>query len=475
MLGTLSLKEFKEFGEFLKSPYFNKNIHVLKLYEYLRKFYPEFKDSKLNKETVFKKLFPGKKYNDGFLRTIIFNLGKQTEDYLAIINLKKDDLNRGIHLLKELNARKIEKVFLKYYKEIDEAVNIISYHDPEYFYKKYELKDQKEIYMDWSKFKNKDYKSFSENIFTLIDYDLTCFYLSKALNHYRFMLDKKLYEPLNYNFEFIEYIIDYLTTTENNYKEVLKIKLHLNEVLLIKYQKYENYLILKDILFNNYNNLSKSDLYSLHNILHSYCIAQYYSTKDEFLNERFELFKFCLEKKLYLASEHIYFDDIMFGNIVNVAISLNEFSWAESFIEQYKNELSPENYEVVINYSYARIYLNKKNFELALSHLNNIKKMKHLQFKTPIKNLLLMVFYELKLYNQAYYQVDAYRHFLKNNKSSYPEERYERISNFLKYYSKLLKYSERNNKENLNDFKNEVINTRNILNREWLLEKLNEL
>ena len=54
--------------------------------------------------------------------------------------------------------------------------------------------------MDWSKFKQKDFKNYTTNTVSYIDDELTSYYLSKALDHYRFMLDKNMYEHLEYNF-----------------------------------------------------------------------------------------------------------------------------------------------------------------------------------------------------------------------------------------------------------------------------------
>lgn len=483
LLGILSKftpKEFKEFGEFVKSPFFNKNIHVKHLYDYLKKFYPEFKDKKLDKEVVFENLFHGKKYNDGFLRTVIYNLGKLAEDYLAYINFRKDDLNRGMNLLKELNERKLEKVFLKYYSEIEEDINAVTYQDPDYFLKKYELQNQKEIYMDWSKFKQKDFKNYTENTVTYIEDELTSYYIAKALNHYRFMLDKNMYEKLDYNYEFIEHIMDYLLTKDNYFKEKLKIKLHLNEVLLIKNKKEENYRILKDILISSSGKLTRSDLYSLHNILQSYCVYQGYNNSPlsdgkAYTQERFELYKVCLEQNLFAAEEHIYFDDLMFGNIVGTAISVQQFEWVEEFIEQYKGSISPDNSEVVINYSYARLLFNKGDFEKALWHLNTIKTIRHIQYKLPVRDLTLMLFYEMNMHSQSVYQIDSYRHFLNNNKSSLSEERFNRILNFLKFYTRLLKLKEKRSLKEIMKLKEDIESTGNTLEKFWLLKKTGEL
>jgi hypothetical protein len=474
ILSKFSAREIKEFGEFVNSPFFNKNENVIKLYNYIKKFHPEFNDKKLEKQYIYKRIFSKGKYNDGFMRTVIYNLGKLTEDFLAYVNFSKDEMDRGINLLKELNERKLEKVFLKYYSEIEGEIDKTEYHGHDYFYKKFQLQNEMEIYMDWSKFKHKDFKSYTKNISSFINDELTSFYLIRALNHYRFVLDRSTYEHMEVNYEFIDHIMSYLLTRDNHFRNKIKIKLHMYEILLLKEKKQEYYDILKEILINEKNSLNHSDKYSLHNILQSFCIHEGFSGKTGFSNERFELYKICLEQKLYAASEHIYFDDIMFGNIAITAISLKEFDWTEDFINKYKESLSPENRDVVINYSYARLNFVKGKFEEALKYLNSIKAIKHIQFKMPIRNLMLMVYYELSNLNQASYQIDSYRHFLVNNKSSLSDIRFERVSNFLKFFTRLAKIKEKNNMSELKKLKSDMELTNNVTEKPWLTEKIKE-
>lgn len=472
ILAKFTPKEIKEFGEFVNSPFFNKNENVVKLYTYIRKFYPEFNDKRLEKEYVYRKIYSKGEYNDGFMRTVIFNLGKLAEDYIAYVNFIKDDLKRGINFLEELNERKLEKIFLKYFDEIEESVNDIQYKDAEYFYLKYQLQRQMEIYMDWSKFKNKDFKNYTTGINTYIDDDLTSFYLSRALNHYRFMLDKTQYEKIDTNFQFVNYLVDYLISKDNHFKDKLTIKLHLYEVLL-ETQKDEKYFhILKDLLVNEKDNLSHSDRYSLHNILQTYCVNMSYRGEAKVVKERFELYKICLEQKLYAASEHIYFDDLMFANIALNAISISEFEWADNFINEYKDKVSPENSDVVINYTYARLNFVKGEFSEALKFLTNIKTIKHIQFKLPIRDLTMMVYYELGMQTQAYYLIDSYRHFLTNNKESLSDTRYERINAFLKAFTRLVKIKEKNNQADLAKLTSELEENTNVQERKWLLAKV---
>jgi hypothetical protein len=475
ILGKFTVKEYKDFGEFVKSPFFNKSENVKKLYNYLKKFHPEFSDKKLDKKYVYKKVFSKGAYNDGYMRTVIHNLGKLAEDFLIYLNSTKDELNRGIRLLEELNERKLEKVFLKYYSEIEEYLEETTYHGSDYYFKRYQLQNQMEIYMDWSKFKHKDYKNYTDKTITYVNDELTSYYLTKVLNHFRFILDKANYQQFEYNYEFMDHVLSFLVARDNHYRNKPKIKLHLYEILLFKENKDEYYKILKEMLINEKITLNHSDRYSLHNVLQSYCVRQGFSDKKSLISERFELYKICLEQKLYAATEHLYFDDLMFGNIVISGISSGELEWTEKFIKDYQHELSPENKEMVVNYCQARVYFEKRNFRESLNHLNLIRSIKHIQYKMPVKDLTLMLNYELSDFSQAFYNIDSYRHFLSNNKSSLSDMRFERIGNFLKNYSKILKLKEGKSRIDIKNFEEDLLETNNILEKKWLLNKIKEL
>ena len=171
----------------------------------------------------------------------------------------------------------------------------------------------------------------------------------------------------------------------------------------------------------------------------------------------------------------MYFDDLMFGNIVNTGAAVKDFNWTEAFIEEYKDSISPDNEDVVVNYSYARLAFAKGDFEKSLWHLNSIKKIKHIQYKLPVRDLILICYYELNLLSQSAYQIDSYRHFLTNNKSSLSDIRFERIMNFLKFYTKLVKNKEKGNIKELVKLKEELHDINNVIEKKWLTEKIKEL
>ncbi len=55
-----------------------------------------------------------------------------------------------------------------------------------------------------------------------------------------------------------------------------------------------------------------------------------------------------------------------------------------------------------------------------------------------------------------------------------PDFQKEKNTNLIKFCNKILKTKSRNSKEKISDVKFDLMNTRNILEKEWLMEKLEE-
>jgi hypothetical protein len=320
ILSKFTPNEIKEFSEFVSSPFFNKNENIVNLYNHIKKYYPDFKDKKLEKEYVYEKLYSKSKYNDGFMRTVIFNLGKLAEDYLAYVNFSKNGHNRGINLLEELNDRKLEKVFLKYYSQIEKEVNKTTVKDSAYFYKKVRLDNLMHTYSNWRRFKAKNLKDFEDSrLFDEIR-NQAYHFLSSVFMNYRFLLVKKEFEQIEFNFELIDALINFLTTKENEYIDMPTVKINLYEILLIKEKQDKYYFLLKDMLLKETKTVSHNNRYSLHNVLQSYCTWKTFEGHADFINERFNLYNIAIEQKLFAGNEDIYFDEIMFGSIAMVGV-----------------------------------------------------------------------------------------------------------------------------------------------------------
>jgi hypothetical protein len=63
ILRTFSSKDVKRFRDFLESPFFNESENLVKLYNSLLEFYPDFEDENLTEEFLNRNVYTGAKQN----------------------------------------------------------------------------------------------------------------------------------------------------------------------------------------------------------------------------------------------------------------------------------------------------------------------------------------------------------------------------------------------------------------------------
>jgi tetratricopeptide (TPR) repeat protein len=159
---------------------------------------------------------------------------------------------------------------------------------------------------------------------------------------------------------------------------------------------------------------------------------------------------------------------------VLVGSKLKEHEWIMNFIEEYKSMLAPESMELTYNYNLARAHFAQGKFEQALNDLNRIKRVSHVQYKIIIKNITMMIYYELSYFDMAHGVIDSYRHFLSNDKSI-SELRKVRYLNFINFFNRLIRLKEKFNGKDLENLSFDLKQVSNVLEKDWMLEKAEEM
>src|SRR4030095_14538542 len=103
LLKTFNKADFKRFGDFAASPFFNKLQNVTRFYDAIKEFYPDFSSSGFTKEVVFKTVFPGEAYNDGRFRALCSHLFSLAEKFLAYSRYSSDEVNLRLDIIKVLS------------------------------------------------------------------------------------------------------------------------------------------------------------------------------------------------------------------------------------------------------------------------------------------------------------------------------------------------------------------------------------
>ncbi|HRJ04817.1 MAG TPA: hypothetical protein PK605_10495, partial [Ignavibacteria bacterium] len=102
-LKNFSKEEFKEFGKFVNSPYFNTSEATALLFDEIKKYYPLFNKKNYSRESLFAAVYGSREYRDDLLRKLISNLIILTEEFIFIHSIRKDSALKKITLLDSIN------------------------------------------------------------------------------------------------------------------------------------------------------------------------------------------------------------------------------------------------------------------------------------------------------------------------------------------------------------------------------------
>lgn len=467
IISKLTPQELREFGDYVRSPFFNKNESVIKLYDYISLKYPDLDDEMLNKDVVFKKLFPGAKYNESFIKTLIFNLSHLAEDYLGYLQYDKEPLERETKILRELQDRNIEGLFLRKLKIAEGILEKMKFQNENYFLSKYDMQSFRESHwLNNQRFLN--YKDLPEQDAFTKSNSILAFFFIKILKEYSLVYSQKRIVNFNYEFEFLDKLLEYLKENYQKFRSPF-LELVLNQLLMLKEGKVEYYMKVKEILINEMDRLMWIERFNAMSSLSAFAIEQYYKGSTEYMKERFELHKIVLENNIYgFTGKGNYFDEQLFINIVVVGTQMKELEWCENFIKEYEPLLNPEKKNIPVSLSRSRLSLAKGMYEDAMMYLSKIQSIDKASYKANVKNLTLMIYFEMGRSIEALDVADTYRKFLSRD-NIMPDAQRERNVNFLKFYNNLLKIS--GNKDSINKLRSEIQACYNVNERQWLLEK----
>lgn len=477
-LKTLSISEISEFNKFLQSPFFKQSRDPLPLFNILKKYHPDFTSKEFNEENIFKELYPDLKITDkkskDIFRTITSALFKAAEEFIFFSNVKEDKVLRNRVFLKELLNRDLTKYYEQYMHAALNELETDKTNSGDDFFEKY--------------------------------------YLEKLnTRFYSLTLDlKKLYEHTNKSAELIStyFWLDLIRTAKvnilygqrsnlnagNNPAENLLETVNMEKVLNI----YENTPLYFQLCFNFYSFrcLKDSNEYELYEkaknmflenrtVISRYDKIFYYAdlvniavSRDASLNDGLKrdalmFLKLCIEDKAYKVSDEDFMQPDFYRNVIITSVYVKDYPWMEYFINNYTSELKPEYRNNMEHYSRSLLYYGKGEFENSLEEISKVNYDLD-YFKLDTKILMLKIFYELSLYEQARSMTDTFKHFIKNSDRMPPEIK-ESYNNFLKYYSKIINMKTESKKDKSGILNNIIKNEKFIFQKSWLLDKSNQI
>lgn len=472
ILKTFSKEEMKSFKEFVNSPFFNRNKSVIKLYEIVRKSSPDFCSVSIRKENIYKKLFPGKVYNDIVMRILISDLLKLSEEFLAYSRYKNNLLTGKKFLLEELTERNLDRLHGKHIKQAEEILGKSGISNHNYFLEFYNLEN---LSIDFMISRDKQNLT-APNVLRQGEY-LILFSLIGILNIAHELHTQQ--DVLNISFEAnpveaylkcinLDEFMDYLKKNNHRYYSAAAIYFYMYKAYK-DIENDENYFMLRKLIEENLKRFGREEQFNLLIILESICVTKLASGKHEFYEHLMNIYEFMTDENLLKHNEKNYIQTNLFRNIFYTALVLKRYQWAEKFIEKYITSVYPEQKENLLYYSQALLNFEKKRYGESLENISKVS-LKFFPFKFDVKVLTLKIYYELAYYEPALSLIDSFVHFLSNNRSIHASDK-ERFGNFLKYFKLLMKLREGFKDMHSDLLVKEISQKTNVISKNWLIEK----
>jgi hypothetical protein len=473
ILKTFSPAEFRKFNKFVHSPYFNTSAATEKCFEIIKENYPFPEEIDLSKESVFSLIHPGKKFDDTLIRKYISNLIKLSDEFLTLITVNRKHRVKKRFLLEELRLRKLNSYYERKLKDSESDFSHGAVVDREYFIDRY-FHEHEKIYHYVSV--NKQIR-IPSNVVKRSNF-LVYFFFQELVHNkldirvnerqFNFKTDNILINNVYSNIK-LDDIMSKLNESpfENDF---LQMYFYLGKMLF----QYDNSASL--VSGKLFQNLIKSLDFDLKNlifaILESYYINRINNESDSdniLSSELFNIYVLMLNENIFLYPDN-NFKMAEFRNVLLSSLKLKKSEWAMDFIKKYSVYLEENIRKDTINYSHAKICSAAGQHEEVLEYLSRIKHEDFI-YQLDIRNMQMLAYYKLDMFEQAFSLMDTYKKLLKNS-TNLAEHRKQYNYNFIYYYSKLLKIKVGNEKGEIIAVKSKIQNEEKLMSREWLVNEL---
>ena len=463
ILNTFSAKDIREMRKWLHSPAHNQRQDVIQLFEFFFEDNHLYKEEYLDKSTVSSWIFPKETYDDAKMRQVMFFLLKTVEEFLVYQEVNKDEANIKITLAKVYRKKKLDKLFSKSIKQVEQIQQNALFQNEKYLQNEYNLQNEKYVYQS-------RVNRISQNLQEVSD-SLDISFLSGKLRQYCLMLSHQSVYQKEYSIGLLQDLLP--TIQKEEYLKIPAIAIYFFVFKTISQKEDESHFFrLKDQIKTHGHIFPSIEIRDIYLMTINYCIGRINIGKENFVREAFELYKLGFENKVLIENNLI--SGPTFNNMVSSSLKLSEYDWVEIFIRDYQQYLDDKYRNSYVFYNLARLHYEKKEYTKAMQLLIQDVHYEDILIFLTSKTLLSRMYYEEEEFDALESLIESMRTYIQRKKiMGYHKANFK---NYIRYIKKLLKAkpSDKTGKEKL---KTEIQQAHPLTTeeRKWLLTQLSKI
>lgn len=472
LLEKLSKEEWESFGDFISSPYFVKGRDYSGLYKILKNYFLGNKRTKSLDETIEKSKI-AKSMSPQAFNNRLAEFNKLAERFLVQRNMESHFVAYYAMLFEELVNRDL---YPNFKTNFNSARNKIKPVDAEDFIPYSKILQAHGFYFRNNNDIVKAFSMFDEHVDCMNAYFLdrmlyfaTEYYLSEAFGlKYDADIFLKTFSEIN-----IHKLIEKIEASDSKYYESVLMRYYVYNALI---NPDKPYLIEKaEKFFEKIRDRMSLDLkIDYFQKMQANLVQHINKSEFSYLRKLFDLLIARLEDKDTINFSLADYPAAEFRDFVVIGLKVKEYNWVEDFIKEYSKHLHPSFREEEKSIALIKLYAEKKDYIRALRIINNQKRTKNHVHSIDLYKYKIMIYYEMKYFDELELIVDNLRHFLQ--KEGLVEIQKNATIDFAGIMNRLIKIYKNPLREGLVEFIQELNSSKKyISDKKWFLEKANEL
>jgi len=471
ILKTLHSDELSRLEKFIRSPYFTdikQRMKVQELFNLLQKEYPHFNRPGFDKEFLFEKLYQGESFSASKLDKLMSRLLRLIKKFIVTEQIYRDEAGQQLILSRYYREHQLIRPFQQNAQLLKKKQSGIDAKDKNFYLNRFLL--EREI-ADFESLFNvrKENLNLPETLESL-----DAFYLVAKLEYTCHLLSQQS--------SAIPLPIKDSLLNDDHFTLLLKHRTQNVEPLILAY--YQAYLILsaedglqaytslRKTLATHVNEIPFEQMKALQVICRNFCAQQYNQGDRSYLDELFKLYKEHLENGYLYYNEGLRPSTIK--NIMTLGLKLQQFDWVYTFLESHKKRIvGTTHQEDIYQFNLALYYFALKKYDKTLDHLAD--KYEDTYYKIAARRLELKVYYEQKSVLLSS-KIEAFKVYLfRISKKMLTNLHRRGNNNFIDMLKQIQNPKTLKNASRIQKLIDRIGSKEAMMEKEWLLEKLEEL
>lgn len=454
---SLSAKELTNFGAYLGLKAFNRKVALKEIYDRLSAI-KATELEKLDREKLFKVMFPNRNFDDQYLRNTCFKLQQLLQKFLVIEKIDLRHFSEQKTLLEIFRERELDDLFQQQLRKMKTGQARQTLRDYTFYQQQFTLLDTEDAY---TVSQLRSQPTHFQEADKALEYHFILRKLRQACN----LLGHQNLHSVEYDFGLLHPLLQYMESKKLDQEPILD--LYYNCYFSLAEPGEDAYFFkFRDLLSTQGNLLSITETSELYLRLLNQYIRRINQGQNEYLEEVFDLYRSGIAQGYLMEGQ--YLSRFIYRNAVFAGLKLACYEEVFEFIHQYKNKLDKDYRDSTFYFCLTRYHYAKGDLDTAVGLLEQYD-YKDLISNLAAKTLLAQIYFERGELSVLEYFLISFTAFVKRKKGlGYHRASFLNFISILKKMTRLADYD----KDKRLKLSEKVISTNPLTERNWLLEKL---